>query len=185
MPKRKPIPKQKETSIPKFKKYIALFKFFGIFIVVIAAYYSIVLIFSESVLEPYINFNAKLAGGLLSLLGNNIVVKAADIISPTFVISLSFGCEGSETIIIFFAGVLAFPILMKYKFYGLLAGGVILYLLNLIRIILLFYIGIYFTKSFDTFHAEIFPVLFIVISIITWALWLKWSTKKLKQSSTV
>jgi exosortase/archaeosortase family protein len=164
----------------KIKKFMPLIKFFGIFIGVIALYYIVLITFNESIFNWYIQLTANLSGALINLLGGEVVVEGIRIISDTFVIFLSFGCEGSEAIMIFLAGVLAFPAALKKKLIGLVAGGLFLYFMNLFRIVILFYIGRFKIGSFDAFHNEILPIFFIIFSLLIWGIWIKWATKEKK-----
>lgn len=155
------------------KKTIKIIKFFAILLIVIGAYYSVVLFLNEEIFTPYVNFTAFLSGNLIRLFADNILISGNIISSEDISIILSFGCEGSEAIIIFIAGVLAFPTNRNYKIKGLLLGTSVLYFLNIIRIVILYFIGKFDFSVFDLFHNEILPVLFIIISIIAWSLWLK------------
>lgn len=164
----------------KIKKFMPLIKFFGIFLGVIALYYIILITFNESIFNWYIELTAQLSGGLINIFGGNVTIEGIRIISESFVIFLSFGCEGSEAIMIFIAGVLAFPASFKKKIIGLSAGVLFLYFMNLFRIVILFYIGHYRIGSFDAFHNEILPIFFIIFSLIIWGIWIKWATKEKK-----
>lgn len=162
----------------KNRKIRTIIKFFLIFFGVIGLYYAIVLFMNESLFEPYINLNAYLSGNLIKLFADNVSVSGNKIISDGLVIILSFGCEGSESLVIFIAGLLAFPSKLNYKLKGLFLGGAVLYALNIIRIIILFFIGKMDFEIFHLFHDEILPIVFIIISVIAWVIWLKGVEKK-------
>lgn len=170
---------QKPSGI---KKYMPLIKFFGIFIGVIVFYYVALIGFGESIFTSYINLTAKLSGILINVFGGNVTVDGIRIISDNFVIFLSFGCEGSEAIMIFIAGVAAFPATIKQKLIGFFGGGLFLYFMNLFRIVLLYFIGKTNVGVFDSFHNEILPVLFIIFSLVVWAIWIKWTSKGIKKN---
>ena len=169
--------KADKVSKSNFKKFIPLYKFFGIFIGVIALYYVGLAVLNESIFEQYIKLTATLSGGLIKLFGEDVVINGVQIISDGFVIFLSFGCEGSEALMIFIAGVLAFPAKLKDKVYGLLFGGIFLYLMNLFRIVILYYIGKFNVGSFNAFHNEILPIFFIIFSLVVWGFWIKWTSR--------
>jgi exosortase/archaeosortase family protein len=162
--------------IYKMKKYLPLIKFFGIFLGVIAAYYVMITLFPDSI-DFYINATAQLSSWFLSIFGIQAVAQGASIITDELIIALAFGCEGSEPIVLYIAAVSAFPALLKPKLIGGLFGVLILYFLNLIRIMLLYYIGLSETLDFDLFHVIIFPVIFIIIALIVFVGWLKWQNK--------
>lgn len=179
--------KKVETNKPKskFKKYLPLIKFFGIYLGVIIFYYIVLLGFGESIFGWYINATASLSGGLINIFGGEVTVDGIRIISESFVIFLSFGCEGSEAIMIFIAGVAAFPATLKQKILGFSVGGLFLYFMNLFRIVFLYFIGQNSIGSFDAFHNEILPIAFIVFSLIIWALWIMWTSKGIKKNDSI
>lgn len=179
--------KKEITEKPKsgLKRYLPLIKFFGIFIGVIVFYYVVLIGFGESIFTNYITATTQLAGMIINLFGGNVTVEGIRIISESFVIFLSFGCEGSEAIMIFIAGVAAFPASVKQKLIGFFAGGLFLYFMNLFRIVLLYFIGKTNVGAFDSFHNEILPVLFIIFSLIVWAIWIKWTSKGMKKNEAV
>jgi len=158
------------------KKYFPLIKFFGIFIGVIAAYYLLISLYPNAI-SFYIDATAKLSASILSLMGIESYAQGNNIISDAMIISLAFGCEGSEPIVLFIAAVSAFPSTLKNKIIGGAIGVLSLYILNIIRIILLYFIGLSEVVDFDLFHVIIFPVIFIVIAIIFFVGWLKWQSK--------
>lgn len=174
----------KSTLREQIKKYKPVLKFIGIFFGVIAMYYLVIMLTGNSFFDPYINFSAWLSSKVLSIFTKDITNNGAMLGSLKFVIVLSFGCEGTEPLIIFLAGVLAFPIAAKYKLIGGLLGFLFIYFLNILRIILLFVIGNISPTAFEMFHTEIFPVLFIVLALIVWLYWLKISQKQIKTSES-
>lgn len=158
------------------KKYLPLIKFFGIFISVVAVYYLLVS-FYPSAIDFYINATAGISASILSIIGIESYAQSNIIISDEMIISLAFGCEGSEPIVLFIAAVSAFPTNLKKKIIGGITGVFLLYVLNIIRIILLYFIGLSEAFDFDLFHVIIFPVIFIIISILFFIGWLKWQNK--------
>ena len=177
--------KKKSNKIDPIKKekLKKLFKFFGIFFGIIIVYYLIILITSNEIFNSYINFSASCAGYILNIFDGKSEVIGNIIKYKQFDTQLSFGCEGTEPLVIFLAGVLAFPAGIKDKLWGILIGIITLYLLNIIRIVLLILIGSSSPDLFETFHTEIFPVLFIMISLMAWLIWVKLSESKKIQSN--
>jgi exosortase family protein XrtM len=152
--------------------------FFGVFSILIAAYYLSVTVIDKSIFDFYIHSAANISAFLLNILGEDAEALGKVISTPRFSMALSFGCEGSEPIVLFLSALIAFPIGFKYKIPGIIIGGLFLYFLNQIRIIGLYYIGIHHNDLFETFHVEIFPIFFIVLAIIFWGIWIKWALKR-------
>ena len=161
-----------------YRAKLPVLKFFGIFVGVIALYYVLVAFADFGLMDFYVGASASIAGSIMSLFGKTVQVANGIICSDTVAVSLSFGCEGSEPIAIFCAGVLAFPSKWREKLWGLGLGVALLYLMNLARIIALYFILESSPDSFELFHTLIFPVLFILIAVICWGLWIKWTLPK-------
>ncbi len=161
---------KKNIDKDKIKKII---RFFLILFSVIGTYYAVVLFLSEELFDPYINLNAYLSGLLIKIFDSSVYVENNMIITKKINMVLSFGCEGSEALVIFLAGVLAFPAHFKYKIKGILIGGSILYTLNLLRVMMLYLVVMVDVSMFDAFHNEILPIFFIMISLVFWYYWLK------------
>lgn len=162
----------------KKKNIKPLIIFFSVFIILIGLYYLSVTVIDKSIFDFYIHSTANVSAFLLNILGENAKAIGKIISTPQFSMALSFGCEGSEPIVLFLSALIAFPIGIKYKIPGFLIGGAFLYFLNQIRIVGLYYIGIHHEDLFETFHVEIFPIFFIVLAIIFWGIWIKWALKK-------
>lgn len=174
--------KRQNNKQKKTKPLIPLLKFLGKFILVIALYYTFVLIANESLFNTYLNITAEISSLLLNILGQHTTTSASMISSQTTVVMLSFGCEGTEPIIIFLAGIIAIPIKFNFKLIPALIGIVSLYILNFIRIVVLFFIQKNQPDLFESFHSIIFPIFFILLSLICLGLCLQWALKKSKAS---
>ncbi len=159
------------------KKTKILIKFIVIFISVIASYYFFISIVKDSIFSFYLNFTAKLSSIILNFFQLNTTTEGSLIYSTDTSVLISFGCEGTEPIIIFLAGLIAIPLPWKNK---ILPGTItifLLYFLNLIRIVALFLIQKNYPNQFDSFHIIYFPILFILFSLIG----LYFSTKIISQ----
>lgn len=157
-----------------------LFFFLGIFVSVIVIYYLLLSYLPAHAIESYINFTAYIAGFFIDILSSTKVITEGNIIrNSSFVMQIGIGCEGTEPIILFIAGIAALPIQIKYKYKALIIGSMLLYVLNILRMILLFFIGSVFTEHFELFHSIIFPIIFILLALITWGFALKWINQRI------
>jgi exosortase H (IPTLxxWG-CTERM-specific) len=156
--------------------FVLVFALFG------AIFYGLMLTsFYQTRLFPAIvHLNALISGGFLNLVGEGVRVDGPNITSSRFSLSIANGCDAMEPIVFFTAVVLAFPSKWLEKGIGILAGVATLFLINQIRIISLFYIGIYFPKAFHVMHVDVWQVLFILFAIIFWISWIRWSMKREK-----
>jgi exosortase/archaeosortase family protein len=152
-------------------------RFLSIFIGTIILYYILVTILSESFFDPYIHFTSSLSALFLGLFYDGMTANQAVIGNGVNHIILSFGCEGTEPLVVFFAGVIAFQFNLKKKMIGLIYGLITLYFLNVLRVMILYSISFNFPKSFELFHVVIFPILFILIALLLWGYWLNWASR--------
>jgi exosortase family protein XrtM len=97
--------------------------------------------------------------------------KGNRIISPHGSLSVLNGCEGTETMFLLLAAIVAFnaPWLQKLK--GAALGTLVVYALNQGRIIALFFAAQHDRKWFDLLHGIIAPTLIIVLSVLFFLWW--------------
>lgn len=155
------------------KKRLA--KFLGIFVGVIVLYYIFIISFGVNQFDSYLQVTAKITSIFMSIFNKHISATGTIIGDGSTNLILSFGCEGTAEIIIFVAGVLAFPSDLRKKLIGLSAGVLFLYFMNLFRIMGLFNLIKYFPSQFELFHAVIFPIIYILLSLLLWGLWIRWN----------
>jgi exosortase/archaeosortase family protein len=155
-------------------------KFLIIFGVLLAAFY-VFIAFSPSYHKKFIpsyhHLIALASGSMLSVLGQDITVADASISSPNFAVQIVPGCDAVEAIALYVCAVLAFPLKFLKKFPGMIAGTLLLSILNLIRIVSLFLIGVYFPRIFALMHIDVWQALFIFLAVLFWILWLLWATR--------
>lgn len=120
---------------------------------------------------PYTTFVAKMSGVALALLGEDITVRGVVLSSPRFAVTIYNGCNGLVTSLIFISGVLAFPASLSSKAIGVVGGLLSIQLINLIRIVSLFYIGIYLPQYFSQSHIFIWQSIVIVAGVALWVIW--------------
>ena len=126
---------------------------------------------NDAFVEPFTTGVAKVGGFVAGLLGENTTMVGTAIISPRFAVNVRTGCNGLETIYIFFAGVLAFPAPWKRKLLGLVFGFLAIQALNVVRIVSLFYIGVYFPKHFEDSHIVVWQAIVILFGVALFLLW--------------
>jgi len=131
---------------------------------------------NDAIVLPYTAFVARVSGAALRVLGEPAVVTGCVVSSPRFAVTIYNGCNGLITSLIFIAGVLAFPARWTAKLVGVVGGLVLIQILNLVRILSLFYIGIYLPDHFNDAHIYIWQSLVIVAGVALWVVWANRST---------
>jgi exosortase/archaeosortase family protein len=75
------------------------------------------------------------------------------------------------------AAMISFPAPLIHKLRGMLAAIVLLQILNLVRIITLYWIGLHLPSFFNSAHLELWPTAFIIVAI---AFFVGWKEKSLR-----
>jgi exosortase H (IPTLxxWG-CTERM-specific) len=154
----------------------ARLRFFGIFLALVMGYY-------ELTVSPWVDANALLpvmkasAGGtsaLLKLIGIKTTTEGVVVRGAGYALAVRRGCDPLEPIVLFAAGVIAFPTAWRRKLPGLVVGSAILFGLNLLRLVSLFLLGSRQSPFFDSFHLVWWPGAYLVFALGLWVLWLLW-----------
>ena len=126
---------------------------------------------NDAVVNPYTGFVARLSGAVLGLIGEDITVTGCELRSPRFAVTIYNGCNGLITSLIFVSGVLAFPASWRAKAAGVIAGLLAIQAINLVRIVSLYYIGVFLPDYFDESHILIWQSLVILAGVGLWIVW--------------
>jgi len=129
---------------------------------------------NDAFVIPYTTLIAKVAGTLLGWFGEDITINECVLRSPRFAVTIYNGCNGLITSLIFISGVLAFPAKISAKAIGVIGGLLAIQAINMVRIISLFYIGIYLPKLFNSSHIFIWQSLVIIAGVTLWIVWAHW-----------
>lgn len=144
------------------------------FIVLLAGFFGVTSLpwFWSDVFPPYLKLNAVVSAWLLRLLGESATVSGWTISTPRFALEIQRGCDAIDPIAIFVVGVLAFPSGWRRKVPGLAVGIAALLLLNQVRIVSLYYVGVHAPGWFEAMHVEVWQPIFIVIAALLWLAWI-------------
>lgn len=146
-----------------------LVKFFGI---LVAAYLLVAWKpVNDNVIVPFTTAIATASGALLNGIGQNVAVDNTTIASSRFAVNINNGCNGVEAMLILLASIVAFPASGRARFAGLAIGAIAVQLLNAVRIVSLYLLGIYQPRLFDLFHTAVWQVVIILAAIGFFLLW--------------
>jgi exosortase family protein XrtF len=167
-----------------FIKYKPVIKFILTFLLVytiFSACYKMYLDYSEdSKFYPdYVtNLVAKQSQSLLETLGfeaqitphpNEASMKL--IINKKFVARIIEGCNSISVIILFVSFIIAFAVRLKTTLLYLLFGSVLIYIVNLFRVVILS-IGLYnYPWRREILHSVIFPLIIYGLVFLLWMFW--------------
>lgn len=121
-------------------------------------------------------FLADISGGMIAWFDPTVVVQGADIRNSQtgFAVSIKAGCNGVEAAMLLAAAILAYPAAWVSKLLGMVVGVTAIQLLNIIRIITLFYLGEWSQKALTIAHLYVWPGLIILDALIFFLIWMHW-----------
>jgi exosortase H (IPTLxxWG-CTERM-specific) len=132
----------------------------------------------RTVVMPFTGFVALTAKIVVNLFGAGATVQDNCLTASGFSINIVDGCNGIYAIAILISGVLAYPSSWMLRLWGILLGTLAIFLLNLVRVISLFYIGQRYPGFFEGVHVYVWQPIIIVWAIIVWDFWSRQTGKK-------
>ncbi len=91
----------------------------------------------------------------------------------SYTVSIVEGCNSVSVIILFFAFVIAFAESFKKTISFLLAGAILIYIVNVLRIVILVVALYNFPQHKNTLHSVVFPGIIYGIVFVLWMIWVK------------
>jgi len=88
-----------------------------------------------------------------------------------FSMRIIYDCSGVFATSIYLAAVLGYPASIIEKVLGCVIGAPFLALVNIVRLVCMFFVGIFFPKLFHFFHVYLWQGIFIIFVIVIWMLW--------------
>ena len=152
-------------------------RFFVVFVVVLAVMFGLELTpwAQTYFVVPWTNALAVISTSIVTLFDPNVVASGKVIRSATngFAVSIEAGCNGVEATLVLFAAILAFPAPKRHKVIGLVIGVLAVQLLNIVRVISLFYIGQWNLEVFEWAHQYVWQALIMLDVLIVWLIWVR------------
>jgi exosortase H (IPTLxxWG-CTERM-specific) len=131
----------------------------------------------EHGIDPFTAFIARAAGAIFGLLGASAEASGTRLGGGGVAFELRNGCNGVWATIIFLSAVLAFPSPVLAKVWGAVAGFCAIFCINLIRVISLYYIVLYFPNAFEGAHIYVWQSVVIASSVLLWLAWAQRATR--------
>lgn len=125
---------------------------------------------------PFTSQIAYLCSLLMQLMDDQVRASGKIIwdIKTNFGIAIEAGCNGVEAGIVLVAAMLAFPSKWIHKLIGISMGLLTIQILNIVRIITLFYLGQWDKTIFEWAHLYIWQALIMLDVLLVMLLWLRW-----------
>lgn len=150
-------------------------RFLILFVVLLAALFAIEMLapVQKHVVLPWTGLLADVSGWLMRLFDDDVAVSGKVISSTVepFGVSIEPGCNGVEAMIVLLAAILAVRAPLGYKLGGLAAGVLAIQVLNLARIISLYYLGLWDREVFEWAHLYIWQALIMLDALVVFLVW--------------
>jgi len=155
-----------------------MLRFFLIFLVIQGALFAAELSrpVQQAIVIPFTNGIAALSAWLIELFDSGVVAHGNVIRDQPsgFAVAIEAGCNGVEASIVLVAAMLAMPAPWKLKLWGIGLGFLAIQVMNLLRIITLFYLGQWNDTAFEWAHLYIWQALIMLDVLVVFLVWLRY-----------
>lgn len=124
---------------------------------------------------PWTNMLASISTWIVTLFDPSVVATGnvmRDNVNG-FAVAIEAGCNGVEAAIVLIAAMLAFPAPWRYRLVGIAIGIVAVQVLNIVRVISLFYIGQWDIAVFEWAHHYVWQALIMLDVLVVWLIWVR------------
>lgn len=153
-------------------------RFFLVFIAIVALLFTLELtpFGQQAFVLPFTAAVARVSVTLIHLFDDEVQSQGKVIWDQDsgFAVSIEAGCNGVEAGIVLIAAMIAFPATWSQKLAGIAVGLLTVQVLNLARIISLFYIGQWNETIFEWAHLYIWQALIMLDVLLVFLFWLRW-----------
>jgi exosortase H (IPTLxxWG-CTERM-specific) len=135
----------------------------------------------ETLFEPLCRHTATMAASLLGLCGLQPILNGITLVQNGFKVMIIPECTAFFMWLLFTSFVVAYPVSLRQKLIGLALGIPALHVGNILRVVLVFAIGVKNQQLFEFAHVylgQILSVLFVIALSLIWARWVRGSQQK-------
>ena len=149
-------------------------KKFGVLFVLLCSTFYAITRATPSTFAPLNNYTAATLGVLLRALGMQPTVHGALLSADDFSVKIIDECSAIFVFILFSSFVLAYPTSPKNKAIGLIFGIPSLFLVNTLRLVVVFLAGLWRPDLFEHLHAYLWQTIMILLVFISCLTWLRY-----------
>lgn len=151
------------------------------FSVVLVALFSLEMLnpVQEHLVVPFTTLLAKISAMLISPFDEGVIAygKVLQFKDTGFAVSIEAGCNGVEATIVLIAAVVAYPASWKARSLAILLGFLAIQVLNIARIISLFYLGDWDIDIFSWVHLYLWPSLIMLDVLVVFIVYLRYLSR--------
>jgi exosortase family protein XrtM len=100
------------------------------------------------------------------------------LISPKVRLSVLNGCEGTDVMLLLCAALMVFPMSWRQRIRGIIGGILLIYVINQVRIVTLYYSLRYYRSLFDPLHSFVAPSVIVALSVLYFLCWTSHASRK-------
>ena len=140
----------------------------------------------EHVITPFTSMLAHLSAVLILPFDNSVVAygKILQFKDSGFAVSIEAGCNGVEATIVLIAAIGAFPANWRARLIAIGLGFLAIQVLNIVRIISLFYLGNWNLEYFSWIHLYLWPALIMLDVLVVFIVYLRYLSKQTQPLET-
>jgi exosortase H (IPTLxxWG-CTERM-specific) len=156
-------------------------RFIAIFAVTLVTLFTVEMLnpVQQHVIVPFTSMLARLSAALILPFDSSVMAygKVLQFKDTGFAVSIEAGCNGVEATIVLIAAVLAFPASWKARASAIVLGFLAIQVMNLARIISLFYLGNWNMAFFEWIHLYLWPALIMLDVLIVFIVYLRYLSR--------
>jgi exosortase H (IPTLxxWG-CTERM-specific) len=162
--------RKSKLNRPVLKALLRLYLSFGAILLVFVIAFHIEAV-HQAVVVPFTTVVALASSLLMNLFGASAHVFENNLSTAKYSINVVDGCNGIYATAILISGVIAYPSKLIHKAWGIVLGVVAIFVLNLGRVISLFYLGQHYPDIFNEVHVYVWQPIIILWAIFVWDFW--------------
>lgn len=134
----------------------------------------------QQIVEPFTGLLAAASAAIVQPFDDTVMAygKILQFRDSGFAVSIEAGCNGVEATIVLIAAVLAFPAPWRARATAIALGFLAVQLMNILRIISLFYLGSWNLDIFSWVHLYLWPALIMLDVLIVFIFYLRYLTRQ-------
>jgi len=122
----------------------------------------------------YLALYARLAGLVLRVFDSGVRVTGNDIVGRVS-LTVAKNCDAMDVSLLLVAAIVAFPAPWRRRLVGIGVGVASLTVINVLRIVSLYYVDVHWPRAFEVIHAEVWPLAMVALAAATFLSWCRWA----------
>lgn len=164
-------------------------RFVSLFLLILVALFTVEMLMpvQEHVIVPFTEMLARLSAAIITPFDSSVLAygKVLQFKDTGFAVSIEAGCNGVEATIVLVAAVIAFPASWRSRLIAIALGFLAVQVMNIARIISLFYLGNWNMEFFTWIHLYLWPALIMLDVLIVFVVYLRYLSNTAQPAEAV